>query len=203
MASNTDVVKILYYNMFVLCLCLCVCMSVGNIGPYIKTRSSKFPELFTMPVAVARYSSGGIAIRHVLSVLLMTSFFRVLTNSHKNTFFMPLYTLARCMLSSCICPSVKPVSYKQLNGSSLFVLCWKEIQFSPKNYSVFLCSSLPKFILGLEKICHGKSVVLSPKFTDGRVCWPYLRRSTCGQTHIANYTSVDRSALSLLGLSGI
>ena len=40
MASNTDVVKKLYYNMSVLCLYLCVCMSVANIGPYIKTRSS-------------------------------------------------------------------------------------------------------------------------------------------------------------------
>ena len=43
MASNTDVVKKLYYNMSVLCLYLCVCMSVANIGPYIKTRCSKFP----------------------------------------------------------------------------------------------------------------------------------------------------------------
>jgi len=42
MASNTDVVK-KNYNMSVLCLYLCVCMSVANIGPYIKTRSSKFP----------------------------------------------------------------------------------------------------------------------------------------------------------------
>jgi len=161
MAPNTDVVEILYYYMFVLCLYLCVCMSVGNIGPYIKTRSSKFPELFTMPVAVARYSSGGIAIRHVLSVLLMTSFFRVLTNSHKNTFFMPLYTLARCMLSSCICPSVKPVSYKQLSGSSLFVLCWKEIQFSPKItvfssavHSLSLYLDLKKFATASQSCCH-------------------------------------------------
>ena len=29
MASNTDVVKKLYYKMFVLCLYLCVCMSVS------------------------------------------------------------------------------------------------------------------------------------------------------------------------------
>ena len=42
MASNTDVVKNIYYDMSVLCLYLCVCMSVANIGPYIKTRSSKF-----------------------------------------------------------------------------------------------------------------------------------------------------------------
>jgi len=48
MASDTDVVKklYLYYNMSVLCLCRCVCMSVANIGPYIKTRSSKFPKLY-------------------------------------------------------------------------------------------------------------------------------------------------------------
>jgi len=46
MASNTDVVK---KNMSVLCLYLCVCMSVANLSPYIKTRSSKFPQLFTMP----------------------------------------------------------------------------------------------------------------------------------------------------------
>ena len=31
MASNTDVVKKLYYNMGVLCLYLCVCMSVAKI----------------------------------------------------------------------------------------------------------------------------------------------------------------------------
>ena len=43
MACNTDVVKKVYYNMSVLCLYLCVCMSVANIGPYIKTSSSKFP----------------------------------------------------------------------------------------------------------------------------------------------------------------
>jgi len=40
MASNTDVVKKLYYNMSVLCLYFCVCMSVANIGPYIKTSDS-------------------------------------------------------------------------------------------------------------------------------------------------------------------
>ena len=40
--------KKLYYNMSVLCLYLCVCMSVPNIGPYIKTRSSNSHN-FTMP----------------------------------------------------------------------------------------------------------------------------------------------------------
>jgi len=32
------------------------------------------------------------------------------------------------------------------------------------------------------------------KFMDGRACWPHLRRST----HTANYTSVDRNALTAL-----
>ena len=36
MASNTDVVKKLYYNMSVLCLYLCICMSVANICPMSK-----------------------------------------------------------------------------------------------------------------------------------------------------------------------
>ena len=44
MSSNTDVVK-KNYTMSVLCLYLCVCMSVANIGPYIKTRSS-YPITF-------------------------------------------------------------------------------------------------------------------------------------------------------------
>ena len=36
MASNTDDVKKLHYNMSVLCLYLCVCMSVASIGPISK-----------------------------------------------------------------------------------------------------------------------------------------------------------------------
>jgi len=35
MASNTDVVKKLYNNIYVLGIYLCVCTSVANIGPYI------------------------------------------------------------------------------------------------------------------------------------------------------------------------
>jgi len=46
MASNTDVVKKLYYYMSVLCLFLCVCMSVANIGPYIKSQIFKIPITF-------------------------------------------------------------------------------------------------------------------------------------------------------------
>jgi len=88
MASNTDVVKKLYYNMSVLCLYLCVCMSVANIAPISKPH---------------------------------------LQNSHN---FLQ-------------CPS-------------------------------------------------------STKFKDGRACWPRFWRSTCGYTHIANYTSVDRNALTAL-----
>jgi len=42
MASNTDVVKKLYYNMSVLCLYLCVCMSVANIGRHIRTSLQNF-----------------------------------------------------------------------------------------------------------------------------------------------------------------
>ena len=64
-------------------MALCVCMSVANIGPYIKTRSSKFPQLFTMPVAVVQHSSSCIAIRHVLPVLWLTACFRVMTKSQK------------------------------------------------------------------------------------------------------------------------
>ena len=41
--ANVYLAVLYYYNMSVLCLYLCVCMSVANIAPYIKTRSSKFP----------------------------------------------------------------------------------------------------------------------------------------------------------------
>ena len=57
MASNTDVVKKLYYNMSVLCLYVCVCMSVSAV---IKTRSSNFPELLMMmPMARSTASQVG------------------------------------------------------------------------------------------------------------------------------------------------
>ena len=53
-------------------MCLCVCLSVrqhvsGTAGPIV----TKFDVQF--PVAVARSSSDGVAIRYVLPVLWMTS----------------------------------------------------------------------------------------------------------------------------------
>jgi len=54
MASNTDVVKKLYYNMSVLCLYLCVCLFA-----IVKTRSSNFPELLMM-MPMARSTSSQV-----------------------------------------------------------------------------------------------------------------------------------------------
>jgi len=53
------------------CACLCVCLS-AIISSELHVRSS--PNfLRTLPMAVARSSSGGVAIRYVLPVLLITS----------------------------------------------------------------------------------------------------------------------------------
>jgi len=47
----------------------------------------------------------------------------------------------------------------------------------------------------------GQSIVLATKFVDGRACWPQSRRSTRrGWMHIVYYMSVDRNALTPLGL---
>jgi len=119
-----------------------------------------------MPVALARYSCGLIAIRHhVLPVLRMTSCFRVMTNSHKNPLTVPLYTLVQYMLSSCVCPSVclsqAGVVSKRLNGSSLFwygsflPLCCKEILVSPK-IRVFPSATLSQILYLTWKISPGQ-----------------------------------------------
>ena len=80
-------------------------------------------------VAVARYSSCGIAIRQVLTVLWVTRCFRVMTTTHKTLY------LARYMLSLCVyiyiwlvyvsvhlsvCLSQAGAVSKRLNGSSRF-----------------------------------------------------------------------------------
>ena len=53
------------------CACLCVCLS-AIISSELHVRSS--PNfLRTLPMAVARSSSGGVAIRYVLPVLSITS----------------------------------------------------------------------------------------------------------------------------------
>ena len=94
-----------------------------------------------MPVAVARYSSGRIAIRHVLPVLWMTSCFRVMTNSHNNPFTLPtVYASAvyAVVVYLSVCLSQTSVVSKRLNGSnwswygSFLPLCCKEIRVSPK-----------------------------------------------------------------------
>jgi len=69
-----------YCNQFVclsLCVCVCVCLSVSEqisgIAGLIVTNF-----LCRSPVAVARSSSGGVAIRYVLPVLWMTSHLTVM-----------------------------------------------------------------------------------------------------------------------------
>jgi len=50
MASNTDVVKKLYYNMSVLCLYLCVCMSVASLYVCCKHRPLHQNQIFKIPI---------------------------------------------------------------------------------------------------------------------------------------------------------
>jgi len=78
----------------------------------------------------------------------------IMTNSHKNPFTLPLYTIVRYMLSSCVCPSVlsqADVVSKRLNESSLFwygsflPLCCKEIRVSPK-VRVFPAATLSQIL---------------------------------------------------------
>ena len=151
--------KKLYYNMSVLCLYLCVCMSVANIGQYNETRSSKFPWLFTMPIAVAWYSSGHIAIRHALPVLWMTSCFHIMTKSqkllhHATLYASKAYPVVVC-LSVCLSVTSRCVS-KRLNRSSWFrygsflSLCC-EVRVSPK-IQVFPSATLSQILYLTWKI---------------------------------------------------
>jgi len=190
MASNIDVVKTIpSYNISVLCLYLCVCMSVANIGPYFKTRSSKFPLLFTMPVAVASL----LLWPHcntscILPVLWMTSCFRVMTKSQKplqraTPYASAVHAVVVC-LSVCLSVTSRCVS-NQLNGSSwclygsFFPLFCKEIRVSAK-IRIFPLQLCPKFYTWLEQFRQGKSILLSTKFMDAQACWPHLWRPTCG-----------------------
>ena len=66
----------LRYASVSLSVCVCVCLSVH--GHIFGTRRPIFTKfLCVLPVAVARYSSGGEVIRYVLLVLWMTSCFLV------------------------------------------------------------------------------------------------------------------------------
>ena len=119
-----------------------------------------------MPFAVARYFCGRIATRHVLPVLWMTSCFRVMTNSHKNPFTVPLCTLARYMLSSCVCPSVclsvchNPVSYRNHEtdqagfGTEASFDCAVRNSSISKNKGISLCNSVPNFILDFKNFAR-------------------------------------------------
>jgi len=77
-------------------------------------------------VAVARYSSGGIAIRQVLTVLWVTRCFRVMTNSHKNPLPSAVYAVVMCVwlvyvsVHLSVCLSQAGAVSKRLNGSSRF-----------------------------------------------------------------------------------
>ena len=58
-----------------LCVCLFVCVSVCLRGYLRNHRRDLFQFLWMLPIAVARSSSGVLAIRYVLPVLWMTSCF--------------------------------------------------------------------------------------------------------------------------------
>jgi len=98
------------------------------------------------------------------------------------------------------CPS------KRLNGSNCFfgiqasfhlsyILCYEEIRVTlNKGRPTFLWNFVPKS--GLRKFRHGKSIILSTKFVDGRDCWQHDgRRVVVGFSHIVYYMSVDCNAL--------
>jgi len=60
----------------VMTVCVCLCVSVReHISGSTRPILTKF--LCTLPMAVARSSSGGVAIRYVLPVLWMTSYLRI------------------------------------------------------------------------------------------------------------------------------
>ena len=74
-------------------------------------------------VAVARYSSCGIAIRQVLTVLWVTRCFRVMTKIVTKTLYLARYMLSLCVYISVhlsVCLSQAGAVSKRLNGSSRF-----------------------------------------------------------------------------------
>jgi len=58
------------------CVCVCVCVFVIISSELHVLASPSFLRL--LPMAVARFSSGGVVIRYVLPVLWMTSYFLIL-----------------------------------------------------------------------------------------------------------------------------
>ena len=58
-------------------VCLCVCLSVCPRA-YLWNRWTDPHEILYAPVAVARSSSGGVALRYVLPVIWMTSHLAVM-----------------------------------------------------------------------------------------------------------------------------
>jgi len=117
-----------------------------------------------MPIAFARYSSGRIAICHVLPVLWMTSCFRVMTKSqktlHRPTLYASaVYAVVVC-LSVCLSVTSRCVS-KRLNGSNWFrygsflPLCCKEVRVSPK-IRVFPSATPSQILYLTRKISSGQ-----------------------------------------------
>ena len=156
-----------------------------------------------MPVAVVWYSCGSIAMHHELPVLWMTSCFRVMTDrpSHKNPFTVPLYTLERYMLSSCVCPSVcllqAGVVSKRLNVScwfwygSFLLLCCKEVRVSPKirvfpsaTLSQIFFLDLKNFSRACQSCCQQSSstVEVVDHTYDGRRVASCTQLTTCPST---------------------
>ena len=125
MTSNTDVVKKTILS--VLCLYLCVCMSVANIGPYRLYQN----QIFKIPVTFynARCRCSVLLWSHCnmscTSGFVDDVMFSRNDKVIKTSSPCQLYTLARYMLSSCVCPSVSlsqaGVVSKRVNGSSWFL----------------------------------------------------------------------------------
>jgi len=122
--------------------------------------------------------------------------------------------LARFLQSSCMCLSVglsfclpqAGIVSKRLDKSS-WLLAWKlsftycTLRYKKLSISKYKGTSVWNFVLnsGLRKFFQGRSIVLSTKLADSRVCWRHLWRSTRrGWTHVVYYTSVDCNPLTPL-----
>jgi len=150
MASNTDDVKKLHYNMSVLCLYLCVCMSVASIGPISKPHLQNSHNFLQCPL---------LLLCTPLAALQYVMYFRfcgwchVMTQSqkplHRATLFASaVYAVVRDGQTRRLSVTSRCVS-KRLNGSSWFrygtllPLCCKEVRVSPK-IKVFPLQLCPK-----------------------------------------------------------
>ena len=160
-----------------LSVCLCVCLSASISLEPLDRPSRNF--LCRSPVAVARSSSGGVAIRHVLPVLWMTSRLAVVGRTamrgRLNLNLLP-YRWRRCdtgaesdvyecLVSVCLC--------------LLYIGSWQWIVCSMSEGFVFVTSSSLKRSIGWSLFSSFSIQSSSPlSFTDSRSGSPTSSVST-------------------------